>query len=165
MCNAVFLMCDNGFYNSIFLVIEVCKIMNLLFNMFWLISIISLVSDKIFQLQPWSTYSTLGQPKKSTFKKKYTFLTVRSSLKNTNRVLGEEIAKQVEHFKKDHADHSSPFKWKVSTILRKALLYLMMKNLYRRSWDENCIGYSPFWDSPWCTDYFWPSILVTLSTK
>ena len=35
-----------------------------------------------------------------------------------------------------------PSKWKVSIILRKAMLSLMEKNLYRRSWDENFTGYS-----------------------
>ena len=84
-------------------------------------------------------YSALDEPKKSLFKKKYTFLTVRCSLKNTHLVLGEEITKQVEQFNKDHASHSTPLKVQsqhhfeegyVVTNGEKSLSSIMGRRLY-----------------------------------
>ena len=90
----------------------------------------------------------LDHPTKSLFKKKYTFLTLRCSLKNVHRVLGEEITKQVDQFNKDHASHSTPLKVQsqhhfeegyVVTDGEKSLSSIMDRRLY---WIFPCLGFS-----------------------
>ena len=62
--------------------------------------------------------------------------------------MGEEIAKQVEHFKKDHTDHSSPLKVEskhhfeesfIVTDDKKSLSSIMGRKLY---WIFTFLGFS-----------------------